>query len=653
MLPFVVSFALILSAAATPDFEVVGDNLAANPGFEDADANGAPTGWGAASDVYTRDTATFHSGGASLKYVNDNADRYLLCSRGIPLKPGKMYELSFWVKTQGVDGDDSGATVCLEWHGKNGKYLGGFYPDGRKGDTDWTQVTAISPRISEDATGISINCYLRKDMKGTAWWDDISVREVRERPLSVVMLYPNYRGELTDAGLADARFSAFFNLSDYGLLPKDVELRWRATCDASGEEAASGNANPTSNSLEISIPKASFKEGLHHVTASLYSKATGECLDEESLALTRLTGSSQRVCTIDEYNRLIVNGQPFFPLGMYWGGIDAEQLDIYADSPFNCLLPYAQPDQAQLDLAHAKNLKVIYTVKDTYFGATYCPSDIKSVDDEFPSIKAKVDAYKNHPAVLAWYINDELSLEYKDRLVAHNEYIRSLDPDHPTYAVLFQFDQIRDYMPTFDVIGTDPYPIARISASRAAEYTRATRKGSCYARPVWQVPQVFSWANYSKSETPKPEDRMPTFDEMRSMAWQCIAEGANGLIFYSWFDIRRDKTTPFEEHWPKVKAIAAEIRDMIPVLLSVEPAPRIETAPNEDICWRAQQLGDTTTLIVVNATEKPATTQFKLPKPPNTLVVRTTGENVTGTTQTFDVALAPLEVRIYEMTGLK
>ncbi|MFA6239726.1 MAG: carbohydrate binding domain-containing protein, partial [Candidatus Hydrogenedentales bacterium] len=424
MVHLIACVAVVLAAGAA-DYEVVGENLVVNPGFEEADADGAPVGWGGERDVYTRDTTTFHSGGASLKYVNGNADRYVLSSRGIALKPGKMYEVSCWVKTQGVEGDDSGATVCLEWYGANGKYLGGYYPPGFKGDTDWKQIVAMSPRVAEGATGISVSCYLRQGMKGTAWWDDLSVREVRERPLSVVVLHPNYRNELTEAGPAEARIRALLNLADYGLKPEEVELRWRAVFDASGEEIAAGTAVPTGDSFDIAIGKASFKEGIHQVSVSLFNKATNAALDEESFPLTRLMAQPQRACNIDEHNRLLVNGQPFFPLGMYWSSIDAEQLAIYADSAFNCLLPYGPPDQAQLDLAQGKNLKVIYNVKDTYVGATGCPPGIKTEADELEYIRKQVEAYRGHPALLAWYVNDELPLEFKRQLIAHNEFIRS------------------------------------------------------------------------------------------------------------------------------------------------------------------------------------------------------------------------------------
>ena len=31
--------------------------------------------------------------------------------------------------------------------------------------------------------------------------------------------------------------------------------------------------------------------------------------------------------------------------------------------------------------------------------------------------------------------------------------------DHPAWAVLYEDTQLRDYVKTFDVVGTDPYPI--------------------------------------------------------------------------------------------------------------------------------------------------------------------------------------------------
>ncbi len=62
----------------------------------------------------------------------------------------------------------------------------------------------------------------------------------------------------------------------------------------------------------------------------------------------------------------------------------------------------------QMDLADQCGLKVIYSIKDWYFGLRYCPPDIRSVADEEPKIRERVRAFRDHPALLAWYLNDEL-----------------------------------------------------------------------------------------------------------------------------------------------------------------------------------------------------------------------------------------------------
>ncbi len=49
---------------------------------------------------------------------------------------------------------------------------------------------------------------------------------------------------------------------------------------------------------------------------------------------------------IDPHRRLIVDGQPFFPLGMYWGGVKEKELGIYAKGPFNCLMPWQSDDES-------------------------------------------------------------------------------------------------------------------------------------------------------------------------------------------------------------------------------------------------------------------------------------------------------------------
>ena len=97
---------------------------------------------------------------------------------------------------------------------------------------------------------------------------------------------------------------------------------------------------------------------------------------------------------------------------------------------------------------------------------------------------------------------------------------------------------------------------------------------------------------------------MPTVDEMRSMSWQCIASGANGLVYYSFSAIQKEAHgLPFAKAWADICKVGEEVRRYIPVLLSIEPAPTVVGAP---AAWgvRIWRKDGATWLLVVNAQDK-------------------------------------------------
>ncbi len=630
-------------------------NLAANPGFEQAADGGFPAQWNGNTRVYSRDTAVTHSGEASLKFQNDNPDHYLLCTQSVKLEPGLRYEFSAWVKTENIEGNETGATLCIEYRDKDGNYLGGAYPSGVKGTKDWTLVEGITQRIPEAVAGpCSLACYVRKGMTGTAWWDGVTLRRFREDPMSVVLKTPNYRNEITPNGPKDVVVRVELNLLDYPMGLPDVALEWAAYPENASEPAVTGRHDVIeSPSFDVALRARKLHKGKNRIDIALIEKNTGEPIATETLNVTRLREHVARTVDIDEHNRLIVDGAPFFPLGMYWSGIDRDQLEIYADSAFNCLMPYGSPSKEGLDLAEAHGLKVIYSVKDIFHGTTYCPDYIKSEADEEPFIREKVEAFKAHPALLAWYINDELPLSMLDRLAARRDLMEQLDPGHPTWVVLYQIDEVQKYLPTFHAIGTDPYPIPTRPVALAGQWTRKTAGAVCGARPVWMVPQVFNWANYKKDPEEKAAHRAPTLEEMRSMAWQCIAEDANGLVFYSWFDLRKDTTVPFDEQWAKIKQVAAGIAAMTPVLLSVEDAPLIETDGEDWLNWTAKVHEGTVYLIAVNNELEKHVATFRLPKKIRKAIEAGTNEEwPIPDRRQLELQFDPLEVHVIALHGM-
>jgi hypothetical protein len=250
-------------------------------------------------------------------------------------------------------------------------------------------------------------------------------------------------------------------------------------------------------------------------------------------------------------------------------------------------------------------VRVIYSVKDVYAGAGHAPKSVTTEAEADAFVRAKVAEFKGHPGLLAWYVNDELVGDgWYGPLTRRREFLERADPDHPTWAVIYQLQFLRDIIPTFDVIGTDPYPVPDKPLSYVTDWTRTTDRAYFGLRPMWQVPQAFDWGGYRSEMPGAAPNRMPTVEEMRSMAWQCVASGANGLMFYSFTAIQKETHGfPFERAWADICKVGEEMRRYIPVMLSVEPAPDVSGAPGE---WgvRAWRKDGETWLLVVNAQDK-------------------------------------------------
>lgn len=634
----------VVPAVAQPWDVGSGENLVANPSFEELDADGWPVGWSHPA-VYSTDTEHARTGERSLKLVNDDPERYLLCTQRIELQPGKRYEIGAFVRTEGLEGSDTGATICVEWRKPDGTWMGGNYPSGRKGDTDeWTPVGGITGRIPEDATGFTIACYVRREMTGAAWWDDVSVRLVRERPLSTALLEPSYRGWVTADGPDAALIRASFVLDDVPTAPEDLRLVARLL-DGDGVERARAEVGEiTGEDRLLSLPLPDLAPGEHRLTIDLVDKRAGEVICTDDYPIVRREGPPPHAF-IDEHNRLIVDGEPVFPLGMYWSGINEDELKRYVEAPFNCLMPYGSPNAEQMDLAQRYGLSVIYSIKDYYFGTRYCPAGITSEADEEPAVRARVRQYRDHPALLAWYLNDELPVTMMDRLVAHQRWVEEEDPNHPTWVVLYQIDQVGRYLRSFDVIGTDPYPIPHRPASLAAEWTIRTREAVGDSRAIWMVPQAFNWGSVRDDR----EYRPPTRDEMRSMTWQCICEGADGLVYYSWFNMRRDPSAPFEERWEDLKAVVGEVAEMVPVLLSIEPTPEVTVTGDAAIHWTVRTLNGAHWLMMVNDAPEAATTSVRFADPPAQVMLGDAQLPLDG--GELRLEFAPLEVKLLRWGG--
>jgi hypothetical protein len=538
-----------------------------DPGFEN---NGA--GWG------LRPCAVIEKGAGrsathALKYHRTNPKEYAVISTPAVLTPGAFYRFGAWVKTEDVttSPQGGGATVALEFSktGEDGKkaFLTGRYLKGVTGTGDW-QFVSDTVRVPKNATGANISLYIWKGATGTAWFDDIVLQEQGTNLWTLYLLNPYNTvsdGKCTVAVSHDGKTASAQDL-EVRLNLKDPALTLRAPVRNDRAEFALDNLAP----------------GEYDAGFMILNPARKEVLYSTAIPLTIKPGNRPLVA-VDRLGRTLVDGKPFMPVGVFSGGIDAAMLDTLRDGGFNTVLPYSSmslrtgkakstPEQIVqvMDMAAAKGIKVIFSCKDIGSAARYGLQEWHGAQGQDDIIGKVTALLKDHPALLAWYINDEQPSSQIQRVSAMRRLFNRLDPNHPTYGVLYQYEDLPLYGPTCDIIGVDPYPLAEKHIGRAVyAMTQARFSGL----PIWAVPQM-SNTEVFRTEKAIPEPQNPSEEKYRSLVLLEAVYGAKGFIFYKFEDLKSWKLPKgnFEAEWMKMKNIAAMLKILEPYILSARPA---------------------------------------------------------------------------------
>ena len=622
-----------------------------NLSFEQESDNGLPAGWFGDPSFFSFEKGSGRNGTSAFR-LNADSQTSAQGSQILDVAPGTNLEYSVYVRAQ--DGEVGSVNVAIEWSAQ-GKYIGGSYSnrvieeDGT--DSLWKKIGGAA-QVPLGVDRVTLLFYAMPGVTGTFWFDDCRVKEVCPAPFSGITS-DHYR-HITDGkdrgGLLTIRVGVALGrvvnspreiTEPLVITPDTAASNTTASNTAENNTAENNTAHGGAQAAELmklspcaygedyidyTVPAGELPPGKYtaSITVAVPRKSGfGLFHSTISLPFTRVDAYPERRAYIDRYHRLIVDGEPFFPLGCYFQEVRRSELETFADSPFNCIMPYAQISREELDWCQELNIKVLYSVINN-FRTRVAESD----EDGDERTRLTVEALRDHPAIIAWYINDELPLTMLPQLTARRDQMEELDPSRPTWVVLYQVNELREYIPTFDVIGTDLYPIPQYSASVAADAAKKTSRGSLGMHAMWQVPQIFDWASYKDNDEEKKANRPPTFEEIRGMFWMHIAGGANGLVAYSWFDlVLMDKTTehgghaytrePFEERWSDVKRAAAEVANYIPVLLAVDPTIEARVSGDQaanDTVVRLYGHEGKTWMLIVNLLDIPQTVPFEAPE---------------------------------------
>ena len=597
-----INTAVALSLAVVWQSMAAGTVSIRNAAFEQVDANGYPVGW--EKKPNWRGERNGHNGSGGIVYECGDISKASRehVRQKIRLQPGKRYRISALVKTEGIVTERKssalGITVYMSGFNAKGKQIFGCAAQPFVSGTskDWVKVDGVSAEVPDEVVDAYVGALADGRCMGLGIVDWIYVEELEQPPVAGVVT-DAYRNE--SAG-GEVRFLASLNLDRENVALGDctAEISYLAP---DGKRKCVPAKVLSHKKAIATVDTAKFALGTNDVTFAV--SAAGKKVGEFSVKFARLAGPARRKVSIDRHGRTIVDGKPFFPLGMFSGKVDKEMLDIYTQAPFNCIMPYVRPGKAGFDLCHARNLKVMFFLNGGW----------RTKDDGKGWIENRIATFKDHPAMLAWYMSDEPSLDMAAQLAVRRGWAHAADPDHPTWVVIDRPGNVRHFLDSFDLYAMDKYPVPNKPIKDVIDSMRTGNDATMGVKPVWYVPQAFGWGWLNR---PRTHGRGPDRDELANMTWQSIAGGANGIVYYSFGQVlkrpRDGSVDSFEAAWERTKSAAFEVKKYEQVLLSVEEAPQVSGATDE-VAVRTWRHEGRVYLLAVNCTSERQQARLALP----------------------------------------
>jgi len=284
------------------------------------------------------DSTVYHNSGRSLKYRRTDPTSYNLVCKYFTASAGLKFNASCWIKTQNIS-KGGYASICIEAYDANNEWLNGSYLSaGITGTSDWAQLSVPDFTMPVNTAKACITLYINDNNTGTAWFDDLKIYHSRGELLYTCLLSPPYRGLTVANAIMDIKIQAKLDTIEYDV--SNMKLRFEMI-NSDGKIVDSWESNKINDNVFALFHSSSLSPGKYTLKVDAMDRTTLEVKDTENWPITKVVDQKAMPSSyVDNYGRLIKDGKPFFMLGYYFSTLTKADIDTFADSSFNTLLPY-------------------------------------------------------------------------------------------------------------------------------------------------------------------------------------------------------------------------------------------------------------------------------------------------------------------------
>jgi|GEM_PF-22297 len=361
------------------------------------------------------------------------------------------------------------------------------------------------------------------------------------------------------------------------------------------------------NLLKASFPFSVLQEGK---TELQYEITTNKTASQKGvMVITKLASKPNEVKIDLQTGGLVADGLPFFPFGFYCRPVEnlPEQEVTHG---FNMIGPYQSnlPNtlaerKAYMDRCAQVGIKVQYSINSLIGSGHNGAKGLDMTDEEKEQLlRSEIIAFRDHPALLSWYMNDEPDGQGRPAALLEKAYnlIHELDPYHPISEVFMLPSKFSQYRNTMDIAMTDPYPIPG-PVSMVEDFVEQMNKDFNHEKSIWLVPQAFGGQELWTRE--------PTAKEIRLMTYMGLIHSAKAIQYYT--HAPGNLNPQAVSAWSVCSDMAVEVNQMSAFLLSDEASPTV-TSNEEGVITKVFSYKGDVLIMVANKKNEPRSFSVEL-----------------------------------------